>query len=214
MYVILRKAMDLPVLRIGPPYVYVNINPVIFSIGPLAVRWYGLMYMVGIIIGLYAIRGYTARKGISEGLVYRLLWRCIAAGLIGVRLYFVIQQPDLVQHYLLQPATTQFLIFFTRANIYVDFLGTTAPASAQWTSLIVFILLIPLAFLTMRWQFARPVPEGETAITYGIVQQSGDKAVSIVKMQERERKNEQPAEVSETAHQDEKEAIGENDLNP
>ena len=30
----------------------ININPVIFHIGSLAVRWYGLMYAVGIIVGL------------------------------------------------------------------------------------------------------------------------------------------------------------------
>jgi len=30
----------------------ININPIIFSIGSLSVRWYGLMYVVGITIGL------------------------------------------------------------------------------------------------------------------------------------------------------------------
>src|ERR1700730_6203619 len=49
-------------LRIGPPYIYININPVIFTIGPLSLRWYGLMYAVAIFIGLQVIRGYTARK--------------------------------------------------------------------------------------------------------------------------------------------------------
>ena len=90
-------------LRIGPPYIYININPVIFQIGPLAVRWYGLMYVVGILVGLQFITGYMARKGISQEVLYRTLWWCIAAGLLGGRLYFVIQQRDLVQHYLLQP---------------------------------------------------------------------------------------------------------------
>ena len=99
----LADLINLGWLRIGPPYIYLNIDPVIFNIGPLAVRWYGLMYVVGIIIGLWAIRGYTVRKGIDPDMVYRILWWCIPAGLIGGRLYFVIQQPDFVQHYLLQP---------------------------------------------------------------------------------------------------------------
>jgi phosphatidylglycerol:prolipoprotein diacylglycerol transferase len=90
-------------LRIGPPYVYININPTIFQIGPFGVRWYGLMYVVAILVGLWAIRGYTERKGISQDLVNRVLWWCIAAGVIGGRLYFVVQQPDLVTGYLLQP---------------------------------------------------------------------------------------------------------------
>src|SRR5579863_1450821 len=84
-------------------YIPININPVIFYIGPLALRWYGLMYVVGILIGLWVIRRYTARKGITQDTVFRMLWWCIVAGLIGGRLYFVIQQPDLVEHYLKQP---------------------------------------------------------------------------------------------------------------
>ncbi|GAC1584478.1 MAG: hypothetical protein NVS4B1_25350 [Ktedonobacteraceae bacterium] len=90
-------------LRIGPPYVYINIDPVLLQIGPLALRWYGLMYVVAILIGLWFIKGYTQRKGISQQVVDRVVWWCIAAGVIGGRLYFVIQQPDLVSGYLLQP---------------------------------------------------------------------------------------------------------------
>jgi phosphatidylglycerol:prolipoprotein diacylglycerol transferase len=90
-------------LRIGPPYIYVNIDPVIVHLGPLALRWYGLMYVVGIIMGLWIIRGYTERKGVDQDMVYRVLWWCIAAGLIGGRLYFVIQQPNLVDYYLKNP---------------------------------------------------------------------------------------------------------------
>ncbi|GHO86503.1 prolipoprotein diacylglyceryl transferase [Dictyobacter formicarum] len=91
-------------LHIGPPYIYINIDPVLVHLGPwLAVRWYGLMYVVGIMVGLWVIKGYTTRKGINQDMVYRILWWCIAAGLIGGRLYFVIQQPDLVNGYLLQP---------------------------------------------------------------------------------------------------------------
>jgi phosphatidylglycerol:prolipoprotein diacylglycerol transferase len=89
--------------RIGPPYIYLNIDPVMVHIGPIALRWYGLMYAVGIIIGLRVIQGYTERKGIDQNMVYRVLWWCIAAGVLGGRLYFVIQQPDLVQNYLLNP---------------------------------------------------------------------------------------------------------------
>jgi phosphatidylglycerol:prolipoprotein diacylglycerol transferase len=90
-------------LRIGPPYIYLNINPIIVYLGPLALRWYGLMYVVGIVLGLWFIVGYTKRKGISQDTVYRILWWCVIAGLIGGRLYFVVQQPNLVSYYLAQP---------------------------------------------------------------------------------------------------------------
>ncbi|MGH2493857.1 MAG: prolipoprotein diacylglyceryl transferase [Ktedonobacteraceae bacterium] len=84
-------------------YIPINIDPVIFYIGPLALRWYGLMYVVGILIALWVIRGYTKRKGISQDIVYRMLWWCIVAGLIGGRLYFVIQQPNFFSFYIKQP---------------------------------------------------------------------------------------------------------------
>jgi phosphatidylglycerol:prolipoprotein diacylglycerol transferase len=61
------------------------------------------MYAVAIIIGLWAIRGYTARKGIDQGMVYRILWWCVVAGVIGGRLYFVLQQPNFFSYYLAQP---------------------------------------------------------------------------------------------------------------
>jgi phosphatidylglycerol---prolipoprotein diacylglyceryl transferase len=89
-------------LQIGP-YIHINIDPVLLRLGPLALHWYGLMYVVAIVMGLWLIRGYTARQGITEEQVYRMLWWCVVAGLLGGRLYFVIQQPDLVSDYQLKP---------------------------------------------------------------------------------------------------------------
>ncbi|MBX5452186.1 MAG: prolipoprotein diacylglyceryl transferase, partial [Thermogemmatispora sp.] len=241
------------------------------------------------------------RKGLSEEIVYRLLWWCIIAGLIGGRLYFVLQQPDLVQGYLLQPwrilatweggmafygaiflvvpvlfwraraeginpfvaldagvlfasigqifgrignlingdiigypstlpwstvylhpasfaclqhycnvpvqpaaayemlgnillltvlyilsrrlrrpgvltlvylygyAITQFIVFFWRANAVVSFLGLDwGLKQAQWTSLVVLIVLLPVTYLVLRSRYARPVPPGEIAAFYGM----------------------------------------------
>jgi phosphatidylglycerol:prolipoprotein diacylglycerol transferase len=71
--------------------------------------------------------------------------------------------------YLFGYVTTQFLLFFARANTVVSFLGINwGLKQAQWTSLVVFILLIPLTYLVFR--FSKPVPEGEVPATYGIPQ--------------------------------------------
>jgi phosphatidylglycerol:prolipoprotein diacylglycerol transferase len=66
-----------------------------------------------------------------------------------------------------------------RANDVVDFLGTHILKQAQWTSLIVFILLFPISYLVMRWHYARPVPVGETSLTYGIAQKPEDKTAEV-----------------------------------
>ena len=101
--VLLSYIIDWGWLRIGPPYIYINIDPVLLHLGPFKLSWYGLMYAVAIIMGLQIVRGYATRKGITQEIVYRVVWWCILAGLLGGRLYFVIQQPDLVSHYLAQP---------------------------------------------------------------------------------------------------------------
>jgi phosphatidylglycerol:prolipoprotein diacylglycerol transferase len=329
-------------------YIPISIDPVIFYIGPLALRWYGLMYVVGILVALWVIRGYTRRKGIGQDKVYRMLWWCIVAGLIGGRLYFVIQQPNFFSYYLRQPqhilatweggmaffgaiflviptifwrakaerinplvaidagvlfgaagqifgrvgniingdivgyrsnlpwatlytnphsffcqglanpslcgnpitavqpsaayemllniilltimlflayrlrrpgtlmliylfgyVITQFSIFFVRDNLVVSFLGLNwGLKQAQWTSLVVFILLIPLTFLVLR--FSKPVPEGEIPATYGIPQKA--KAEPASETPEDEEPEEQPdetdseeeteAEPAETGHEE------------
>ena len=84
-------------------YIILNIDPVLLRLGALAVRWYGLMYVLAIAIGLTVIFRWARKLGLHEDQVWGLfIWAAIA-GLVGGRLYFVIQQPDLVQNYLLKP---------------------------------------------------------------------------------------------------------------
>jgi phosphatidylglycerol:prolipoprotein diacylglycerol transferase len=88
-----------------PPlgYFILNIDPIFLHIGPLAIHWYGLAYVVAITVGVLVLRRWTRRMGIHDDQLYgAMLWTAIA-GLIGGRLYYVIQQPDLVDHYLRQP---------------------------------------------------------------------------------------------------------------
>lgn len=79
----------------------ININPVAFHIGPLAVRWYGLMYVVGIAAGLLVAWPYAMSKGLSQAQLKKVVYWAIPAGLIGARLYYVVQQP--LAPYLSQP---------------------------------------------------------------------------------------------------------------
>lgn len=52
----------MPVLIILPLIPFPAINPVLFSIGPLAVRWYALAYIVGIIAGWFYARAIIASE--------------------------------------------------------------------------------------------------------------------------------------------------------
>lgn len=84
-------------------YIVINIDPILLHVGPLSIHWYGLMYVVAISIGLWVTLRYTARIGIHEDQAWGLFVWAAIAGLIGGRLYFVIQQRDLVSDYLLKP---------------------------------------------------------------------------------------------------------------
>ena len=140
-------------LSIGPPYIYININPVIVQIGPVALRWYGLMYVVGIVIGLWAIRHYLERKGISQNTVYRILWWCVVAGLIGGRLYFVVQQPNFVSYYLAQPQ-----------HILATWEGGMAFFGA-------IFLVIPTIFWRARVERINPLVTIDAGVLFAIVAQ-------------------------------------------
>jgi phosphatidylglycerol:prolipoprotein diacylglycerol transferase len=84
-------------------YFVINIDPVLVRLGPVAIHWYGLMYVVAIVVALWATQRWAHGVGIHDEQLWGLfIWTAIA-GLIGGRLYFVVQQPDLVSNYLLQP---------------------------------------------------------------------------------------------------------------
>jgi len=72
---------------------HININPIIFSLGPLDVRWYGVMYVVGIAVGLLVAWPYAKSKGITSVQMENIVIWAVPAGLVGARLYYVLQQP-------------------------------------------------------------------------------------------------------------------------
>ena len=72
-------------------YIVINLDPIAIQIGNFAVHWYGIAYVVAISIGLWAIFRYARAQGLHDDQVWSLfVWTAIA-GLIGGRLYFVLQ---------------------------------------------------------------------------------------------------------------------------
>ena len=69
-----------------------NIDPVILKIGPLSVRWYGMMYIIGFASSYLLIRYQMKKKGFNSGKAFvDTLYSYIILGLlIGARLGYVI----------------------------------------------------------------------------------------------------------------------------
>ncbi|MGI5835792.1 MAG: prolipoprotein diacylglyceryl transferase [Chloroflexota bacterium] len=84
-----------------PAFIFIDIDPVLAQIGPIALRWYGLMYDIGIIVGLLIAYPYARKRGISDDDIWAAVWPSILAGFVGARLYYVVQQP--LEPYLAEP---------------------------------------------------------------------------------------------------------------
>jgi phosphatidylglycerol:prolipoprotein diacylglycerol transferase len=71
---------------------YPNIDPVIVRIGPLAVRWYGVMYLLGFTSSFFLVRHQIKKKGLKfrEDFVDSLYSYLILGLLIGARLGYVV----------------------------------------------------------------------------------------------------------------------------
>ncbi len=69
-----------------------GIDPVFLQIGPLELRWYGLMYMFGFIVAYFIMRSVTGRGrlSLSKDDVYDLLFYLILGVMVGGRLGYVL----------------------------------------------------------------------------------------------------------------------------
>ncbi len=69
-------------------------DPILVSIGPLAVYWYGVMYAVGLAATFVVVEREARRRGLDTDLLVNGLIVIAVAALIGGRLYHVIDQWD------------------------------------------------------------------------------------------------------------------------
>lgn len=71
---------------------YPNIDPVIIRIGPFAVRWYGVMYLLGFTASFFLVRHQIKKKGLkfAEAFVDSLYSYLILGLLVGARLGYVV----------------------------------------------------------------------------------------------------------------------------
>jgi phosphatidylglycerol:prolipoprotein diacylglycerol transferase len=76
-------------------YIVINVDPVLLRLGPLTVRWYGLMYAVGLGLALWITAPLAERRGVPREAIYTIFWGVTIAGLIGGRLYYVAQNDPL-----------------------------------------------------------------------------------------------------------------------
>ncbi len=71
-----------------------SIDPVIFKLGPLQFRWYGLMYVIGFIISYFVIRGEVRRRKLDlsteaiADMIFYLALGVVLGGRLGYVLFY------------------------------------------------------------------------------------------------------------------------------
>lgn len=67
-------------------------DPVLIQIGPFVIRYYGLMYVLGTLAGIYLLRRESRRLNLplSEDSQVNLVLLVVFAGILGGRIYYVI----------------------------------------------------------------------------------------------------------------------------
>ncbi len=68
----------------------ISIDPIIFNIGHFAVRWYGIILTIAMGIGIWLTAREAERKGFKKDDIYDAAVWIIAGGLIGARLFHVL----------------------------------------------------------------------------------------------------------------------------
>lgn len=73
-------------------------SPIIFKIGPVSIRWYGVLIMGGVILGLVLAGREAKRQSVSIAFIYDLFFYMLISAILGARLYYVIFSWDLYRN--------------------------------------------------------------------------------------------------------------------
>ena len=77
-----------------------NLNPTLLNLGPLEIRWYGLVYVLGFLLAAYWLHKHKEKINLAKDQAWDLLFYIILGLLIGARVFMIFWQPEI---YLLKP---------------------------------------------------------------------------------------------------------------
>ena len=76
-------------------FVHWHVDPVIFSIGPVSIRWYSILFVSGFVLGWFLFKWFCKREKLPLSLLDTLLYTLLIATIVGARLgHCLFYQPD------------------------------------------------------------------------------------------------------------------------
>jgi prolipoprotein diacylglyceryl transferase len=76
-------------------FVHWHVDPVIFSIGPVSIRWYSILFVSGFVLGWFLFKWFCKREKLPLSLLDPLLYTLLIATIVGARLgHCLFYQPD------------------------------------------------------------------------------------------------------------------------
>lgn len=133
-----------------------QLSPVIFQIGPVALRWYGLLIAGSFIPGFYLLSGEARRKGIDPDALYDFVLIAAVFGFVGARLAYVIQNLDI---YLTDP-----IRIFT---VWEGGLSMHGVLAGGMLAIALYARKLQAPFLTLADVVAPAVPLGQAIGRWG-----------------------------------------------
>ena len=71
-------------------YITINIDPIIFHLGPFAIRWYGLIMAIALLVGAVVFGWQLRKRGIPSDHVYGMLLLAVPLAIVGARLFHIL----------------------------------------------------------------------------------------------------------------------------
>jgi len=70
--------------------VFTSPGPLLFQLGPLSLRWYGVLIALAVLLGLVLSSQLGKRRGLDPALIADLLPILVLSAVVGARAYYVL----------------------------------------------------------------------------------------------------------------------------